>query len=80
MTAGKTLKLSNDPWAHRGAPFEIDIAEGNDTRDELISFIDHVRRQDAKTICDVNVGMTDCATILIANQSVETGGWVMFPR
>jgi predicted dehydrogenase len=79
VTAGKTLKLSNDPWAHRGAPFEIDIAEGNDTRDELVSFIDHVRRQDTKTICDVNVGMTDCATILMANQSVETGGWVMFP-
>ncbi|MFN0109086.1 MAG: Gfo/Idh/MocA family protein [Blastocatellia bacterium] len=79
VTAGKTLKLSNDPWAHRGAPFEIDIAEGNDTRDELVSFIDHVRRQDAKTICDVNIGLMDCATILMANQSVETGGWVNFP-
>lgn len=80
VTAGKTLKLSNDPWAHRGAPFEIDIAEGNDTRDELVSFIDHVRRQDVKTICDVKVGMTDCATILMANQSVEVGGWVEFPK
>mgnify|MGYP000928884240 CR=1 FL=1 len=80
VTAGKTLKLSNDPWAHRGAPFEIDIAEGNDTRDELVSFVDHVRRRDVKTICDVHVGVTDCATILMANQSVETGGWVMFPQ
>ncbi len=80
VTAGKTLKLSNDPWAHRGAPIEIDIAEGNDTRDELVSFIDHVRRQDVKTICDVQAGMRDCATILIANQSVETGGWVEFPK
>ncbi len=80
VTAGKTLKLSNDPWAHRGAPFEIDIAEGNDTRDELVSFMDHVRRQDVKTICDVNVGMTDCATILMANQSVESGGWISFPQ
>lgn len=80
VTAGKTLKLSNDPWAHRGSPFEIDIAEGNDTRDELVSFIDHVRRNDVKTICDVNVGMTDCATILMANQSVESGGWVEFPK
>jgi predicted dehydrogenase len=79
VTAGKTLKLSNDPWAHRGTPFEIDIAEGNDTRDELVSFIDHMRRQDTKTICDVNVGLMDCATILTANQSVETGGWVTFP-
>ncbi len=52
MTAGKTLKLSNDPWAHRGVPFEIDIESGNDTRDELVSFIDHVRRQDVKTIAE----------------------------
>lgn len=79
VTAGKTLKLSNDPWAHRGSPIEIDIAEGNDTRDELVSFLAHVRRQEAKTICDVNVGLTDCATILMANQSVETGSWVTFP-
>ncbi|NOT60493.1 MAG: Gfo/Idh/MocA family oxidoreductase [Acidobacteria bacterium] len=79
VTAGKTLKLANDPWAHRGAPFEIDIAEGNDTRDELVSFIDHVRRQDVNTICDAHVGLADCATILMANQSVETGGWVTFP-
>jgi predicted dehydrogenase len=78
VTAGKTLKLSNDPWAHRGTPFEIDIEEGNDTRDELVSFIDHVRRRDVKTIADATVGLTDCATILIANQSVETGGWVEF--
>jgi predicted dehydrogenase len=79
VTAGKTLKLSNDPWAHRGAPIEIDIEEGNDTRDELVSFIDHVRRRDPKTIADVTVGLTDCATILIANQSVEAGGWIEFP-
>lgn len=80
VTAGKTLKLSNDPWAHRGAPFEIDIAEGNDTRDELVAFVDNVRRQDVKTICDVNVGLADCATILMANQSVETGSWVHFSQ
>jgi predicted dehydrogenase len=79
VTAGKTLKLSNDPWAHRGSPFEIDIEEGNDTRDELVSFIDHVRRRDPKTIADATVGLTDCATILIANQSVDTGGWFEFP-
>ena len=79
VTAGKTLKLSNDPWAHRGTPFEIDIAEGNDTRDELVSFIEHVRRQDVKTICDATVGLTDCATILMANQSAETSSWVTFP-
>lgn len=80
VTAGKTLKLSNDPWAHRGAPIEIDIEEGNDTRDELVSFIDHVRRRDPKTIADATVGLTDCATVLTANQSVEAGGWVEFPN
>lgn len=79
VTAGKTLKLSNDPWAHRGTPIEIDIAEGNDTRDELVSFIDHVRRGDVKTIADAGVGLADCATILMANQSVESGEWVSFP-
>ena len=79
VAAGKTLKLSNDPWAHRGAPIELDIAEGDDTRDELVSFIDHVRRRDLKTIADAAVGLADCATILMANRSVETGGWVEFP-
>jgi len=79
VTAGKTLMLPNDPWAHRGTPFEIDIADGNDTRDQLVSFIDHVRRQDVRTIADASVGLTDCATILIANQSVEAGGWVELP-
>lgn len=79
VAAGKTLKLSNDPWAHRGAPMEIDIEEGNDTRDELVSFIDHVRRRDVKTIADATVGLTDCATVLIANSAVQTGSWVEFP-
>ena len=79
VAAGKTLKLSNDPWAHRGVPVEIDIEEGNDTRDELVSFIDHVRRRDVKTIADATVGLTDCATVLIANSAVQTGSWVEFP-
>ena len=72
VTAGKTLKLSNDPWAFRGKPIEIDLAEGNDTRDELVSFLDHVVRQDPHTIADVRVALADCATVLIANQSAET--------
>ncbi|HEX4144646.1 MAG TPA: Gfo/Idh/MocA family oxidoreductase [Pirellulales bacterium] len=79
ITAGKTLKLSSDPWAFRGQPIEIDIAEGNDTRDELVSFIDHVARQDTATIADARVALADCATVLIANQSAATGGWVDFP-
>jgi predicted dehydrogenase len=80
VAAGKTLKLSNDPWAHRGSPVEIDIEEGNDTRDELVSFVDHVRRRDVKTIADAAVGLADCATVLTANQAVEAGGWVEFPE
>ena len=79
VTAGKTLKMSNDPWAFRGKPIEIEIAEGNDTRDELVSFLDHVARQDPHTIADARVALADCATVLIANQSAETGGWVDFP-
>ena len=79
VTAGKTLKISNDPWAFRGKPIEIEIAEGNDTRDELVSFLDHVARQDPATIADARVALADCATVLIANQSAETGGWVDFP-
>jgi predicted dehydrogenase len=78
IAAGKTLKLSNDPWAHRGVPIEIDIADGNDTRDQLVSFVDHVRRRDRKTIADASVALADCTTILLANQSVEVGGWVDF--
>lgn len=81
VTAGKTLKLSNDPWAHRGVPMEIDIAEGNDTRDELVAFIENVQRRDPKTIADAAVGLADCATIMIANQSAENGGaWVEYPN
>jgi len=79
VTAGKTLKLSNDPWAFRGKPIEIEIAEGNDTRDELVSFVDHVARQDPGTIADAHVALADCATVLIANQSADSGGWVDFP-
>ena len=48
ITAGKTLKMASDPWAFRGKPVEIDIAEGNDTRDELVSFVDHVARHDPR--------------------------------
>jgi predicted dehydrogenase len=80
VTAGKTLKLSNDPWAFRGKPVEIDVAAGNDTRDELVSFLDHVARQDPKTIADVRVALADCATILIANQSADAGTWIDYPK
>ena len=73
VTSGKTLKLSNSPWAHRGEPLEIDNLIGDDTRDELLSFLDHVRRGDPATICDAHEGLRDTATVLAANQSVDEG-------
>jgi predicted dehydrogenase len=80
VTAGKTLKLSNDPWAHRGTPTEIDIEQGNDTRDELVAFIDHVRRRDVETIADARLGLLNAATVLLANQAAETGTAQEFPK
>ncbi len=81
VTAGKTLKLTNDPWAHRGKPTEIDAEEGaDDTREELLSFLDHVRRRDLDTIADAQTGLRNAATVLIANQAAETGQAVEFPK
>ncbi len=80
ITAGKTLKLSDSPWAHRGQPIEIDNAGGDETRAELISFLDHARRGDVKTLVDAEAGLRNTATVLIANASAESGGWVRFPE
>jgi predicted dehydrogenase len=79
IAAGKTLKLSDSPWAHRGEPVEIDNLGGDDTRDELVSFVDHVRRRDPKTLVDARAGLLNTATVLIANQSAESGQAVEFP-
>jgi predicted dehydrogenase len=79
ITSGKTLKLGNSPWAHRGQAIEIDNLIGDDTRDELVSFIDHVRRGDVKTLCDVHEGFRDTATVLMANQAMETGRAIDYP-
>jgi GFO/IDH/MocA oxidoreductase family protein len=81
VTGGKTLKMTNDPWAHRGKPTEIDVEEGaDDTREELLSFLDHVRRRDPDTIADARTGLRNAATVLIANQAAETGQAVEFPK
>ena len=80
VTAGKTLKLSNSPWAHRGEPLEIDNLLGDDTRDELVSFVDHVRRRDPATICDVREGLRDTVTVLTANQAIDEGTSLAIPR
>ncbi len=79
LTAGKTLKLSSSPWAHRGEPLEIDLLEADETRDELISFIDHVRRRDPRTICDVHEGLRDTAVVLMACQSLDSGAVTKYP-
>jgi predicted dehydrogenase len=78
VTSGKTLSLANDPWVHRGKPTEID-ADGDETRDQLVSFLDSVREKDPKTICDVNEGLRNTVTALIANQAVENGESVEYP-
>jgi predicted dehydrogenase len=80
IAAGKTLKLSDSPWAHRGEPVEIDNLGGDDTREELVSFIDHVRRHDVRTLVDARAGLLNTATVLIANQAAETGRAVAFPE
>jgi len=78
ITAGKTLKLANDPWAHRTAPFEID-SESDDTRDQLVSFLEHVRAGDPQTLCPVENGVVNTATVLMANESAEQGRPVDWP-
>jgi predicted dehydrogenase len=78
IISGKTLKLSNSPWAHRGEPIEIDNLIGDDTRDELVSFVDHVRNRDVQTLCDVHEGFRDTATVLMANQAMDEGKTVTY--
>jgi predicted dehydrogenase len=78
ITSGKTLKLSNDPWAHRGKPFEIE-ATGDDTRAELVAFLDNVRRRDPATLCDARDGLINAATVLIGNRAMQEGKPVLFP-
>jgi predicted dehydrogenase len=79
IAAGKTLKLSDSPWARRGEPLEIDNLGGDDTRDELVSFIAHVRRRDPKTLVDARTGLLNTATVLIANEAAERGQAIPFP-
>ncbi|MFN7139058.1 MAG: Gfo/Idh/MocA family protein, partial [Limisphaerales bacterium] len=80
VTSGKTLGLANDPWAFRGKPVEIDNSGGDDTREQLVSFLRHVRERNTTTICDVNVGLQNAATVLIANEAIDTAKIVRFPK
>lgn len=78
ITSGKTLKMTNDPWAHRGPPFEIDT-DGDDTRDELVAFLQCVQRQDPATICDAATGVQNTATVLMGNRAMEHRTQVAYP-
>jgi predicted dehydrogenase len=78
VTSGKTLKMSNDPWAFRGKPFEIDV-ESDDTRDELVSFVHAAARGDRQTACPASAGLVNAATILMANEALYSGGVAAWP-
>jgi len=77
--SGATLRVSNDPWAHRGRPMEIDTKD-DDTRSELVSFLRDVQSGNRKTVCDVRVGLENTATVLIANEAMRTGSTVTYPE
>jgi predicted dehydrogenase len=70
ITSGKTLKMENDPWAHRGKPYEID-SQSDDTRDELIAFLDCVQRRDVNTICDAQTGCRNALTVLTGSRAIR---------
>lgn len=78
ITAGKTLKLENDPWAHRGKPYEIDSAS-DDTRDQMIAFLKNVQAGDPRTLCDAEIGLADTATVVIGDHAMREGVSVAFP-
>jgi hypothetical protein len=70
--------MSNDPWAFRGAPFEIDV-ESDDTRDELVAFVHSAARGDRQTACTARTGLVNAATILMANEAMQSGGVAEWP-
>lgn len=78
ITSGKTLRLNNDPWAHHGKPYEIN-ATADSTRAQLIAFLDCVQQRNQQTICTVEEGMRNTATVLIANKAVKEQQSIVFP-
>ncbi len=78
VTSGKTLLVNTDPWVHRGKPTEFAI-EGDDTRWAVRSFLQHVQTKNPETICDVNVGVENLATVLMAHDSMGRGMPVAYP-
>jgi predicted dehydrogenase len=78
ITSGKTLHLENDPWAHRGPALELHT-DRDSSREQLVSFLERVRRRDPATICDVMVGLENTATTMIGYQAVHQGGVAEMP-
>lgn len=72
ITSGKTLAMENDPWAHRGKPYEIDT-QSDDTRDELVAFLESVQRREIATDCDALVGLQNTATVLAGDEAMLEG-------
>jgi len=77
--SGATLRVADDPWAHRGRPMEIN-SDVDDTRAELVSFVDDVRTGNRDTACTAAVGLENTATVLIANEAMRSGETVAFPE
>ena len=64
VTSGKSLQMANDPWAHRGRPYEMDT-DSDDTRNALLSFIEHVQAADPATVCPAATGLENTAAALL---------------
>ena len=79
ITSGKTLKFTNDPWAHRGKPYEMDT-KSDDTRDELIAFLKSVQQGDPNTICDASTATLNAATVLLGNEAMRQQQSMDFPN
>jgi predicted dehydrogenase len=78
VTSGKTLLVSTDPFDFRGEATEFEI-EGDDTRWAVRSFLQHVQAKDVNTICNVDVGVENVATMLMAFESMRSGEANQYP-
>lgn len=72
VTAGQSLQLANDPWAHRGRPYELDT-DADDTRTALLDFVGRVRSGDIQTVCTAETGRLNTAAVLAGDQAMREG-------
>ncbi len=78
ITSGKTLKWENDPWESRGAPLAVQ-ANANSTRTQLVSFLDHVHRNDPNTIAGVDIGLRGSVAINIGHEALHASDALTIP-